>query len=231
MSVMVTIMENAQKSGRKYLNEIESKQLLKAAGVSTTDTRLATSRDEAVALAREIGFPAVLKIVSPDIVHKSDIGGVKLGLGDESAVVKAYDEMMAAANSKQPGSKIEGVSVQNMATPGIEVIVGVSRDPQFGPVLMFGIGGILVELLKDVSFRIAPITRRDANEMIKEIKGFPLLEGYRGSEQANIEALEDILLKVSELAANTPEIKEMDLNPVFARRDDAIAVDARIILG
>ena len=231
MSAIGTIIENAQKSGRTYLNEVESKQLLKEAGVPVTDTRLAKSHDEAIAFAKEIGFPVALKIVSTDIVHKSDIGGVKLGLGEGAAVGKAYDEIMAAAKAKQPSSKIDGVSVQNMAKPGVEVIIGVSKDPQFGSVLMFGIGGTLVELLKDVSFRIVPITRRDAHEMIKDIKAFPLLEGYRGSEPTNIQALEEILLKVSELAAKTPQIKEMDLNPIFARRDDAIAVDARIILG
>jgi acyl-CoA synthetase (NDP forming) len=221
---MATIIEKAQKSGRKYLNEIESKQLLKEAGVPTTDTRLAISRNEAIAFAKQIGFPVVLKIISADIVHKSDIGGVKLELGDGASVGKAYDEMMATVKAKQPSAKIDGVSVQNMARPGVEVIIVVSRDRQFGPVLMFGMGGILVELLKDVSFRIVPITRHDAHEMIREMKSFPLLEGYRGSEPASIEALEDMLLKVSELAARTPEIKELDLNPVFARRDDAIAV-------
>ena len=230
MSAIATIIEKAQKSGRKYLNEIESKQLLKEAGVTTTDTRLAKSRDEAIAFAKAIGFPVVLKIISPDIIHKSDIGGVKLGLGDGATVGKAYDEIMAAGKSRQPSAKIDGVSVQNMAEPGVEVIIGVSRDQQFGPVLMFGMGGILVELLKDVSFRIVPITRYDAHEMIREMKSFPLLEGYRGSEPASIEALEDVLLKVSELAAKTPQIKEMDLNPVCARRDDAIAVDARSVL-
>jgi len=230
LSTMATIIENAKKSGRRYLNEIESKQLLKEAGVPTTDTRLAKSRDEAIALAKEIGFPVVLKIVSPDIVHKSDIGGVKLELGDGTAVGMAYDEIIGTVRSKQPGVKIDGASVQTMAKPGVEVIIGVSKDRQFGPVLMFGMGGILVELLKDVSFRIVPITRHDAQEMIREMKSFPLLEGYRGSEPASIKSLEDMLLKVSELAAKTPEIKEMDLNPVFARRNDAIAVDARIIL-
>ena len=227
---MLTIIENAQNSGRKYLNEIESKQLLKEAGVSTSDTRLATSRAEAIALALDIGFPVVLKIVSQDIVHKSDIGGVKLGLGNAAAVGKAYDEIMGVTKAKQPSSKIDGASVQNMAKPGVEVIIGMSKDPQFGPVLMFGIGGILVELLKDVSFRVVPITQRDARDMIKEIKSFPLLEGYRGSEPANIKALEDILLKISAFVAKTPEIKEMDINPIFARWDNAIAVDARIIL-
>ena len=220
----------AQRQGRKLLNEIESKQVLKAAGVPTTDTRLARSREEATALAKEIGFPVVLKIMSADIVHKTDVGGVKLGLGGEATVGKAFDEILAAVKARHPGSEIDGVSVQAMASPGVEVIIGVSRDQQFGPVLMFGIGGTLVELLKDVSFRIAPITRRDAKEMIREIRGFPMLDGYRGSAPANLQALEDILLKISELAAGTPQIGQMDLNPVFARLDDAVAVDARIIL-
>lgn len=230
MTLSAAIIENAQKSGRKYLNEIESKQLLKEADIPVTETRLARSKEEAVAVAKELGFPVVLKIVSPDIIHKSDIGGVKVNVADEGQVGKAYDEIMAAVKAKMVGAKVEGVSVQNMAKPGVEVIIGMSKDPQFGPVLMFGIGGILVELLKDVSFRIVPITRRDANEMISDIKGYPLLTGYRGSEPANIKALEDILLKLSDLADKTPQIKELDLNPVFARKDDAVAVDARIIL-
>ena len=224
------IIEQAQKSGRKFLNEVESKQLFKDAGIPVTDTRLAKSRDEAMAVAKEIGFPVVLKVISPDIIHKSDIGGVKVNLADAWQTGKAYADSMGAVKAKQPDARVEGVSVQSMAAPGVEVIIGMSKDPQFGPVLMFGIGGILVELLKDVSFRIVPITRRDANQMISEIKGYPLLTGYRGAEPADIKALEDILLKISELADKTPEIKEMDINPVFARRDDAIAVDARIIL-
>lgn len=224
------IIEQAQKSGRKFLNEVESKQLLKDAGIPVTDTRLAKSRIEAIALAREIGFPVVLKVISPDIVHKSDVGGVKVNLADEAQVGSAYDEILRAVGKRQVGARIEGVSVQTMAKPGVEVIIGMSKDPQFGPVLMFGIGGILVELLKDVSFRIVPITRRDANQMISEIKGYPLLTGYRGAEPADIKALEDILLKISELVDKTPEIKEMDLNPVFARADGAVAVDARVIL-
>ncbi len=230
MPSVPTIIENARKSGRKYLNEIESKQLLKEAGVSTTDTRLATTREGAVAIAREIGFPVALKIVSPEIVHKSDVGGVKVGLHDDAAVGKAYDDIMAAVNARQPGARIDGVAVQNMARPGVEVIVGMSKDPQFGPVIMFGIGGILVELLKDVSFRIVPITAHDAAEMIREIKGFPLLDGYRGAEPANLGALEEALLKISEFVLKTPEIKEMDINPIFARKDGVTAADARIIL-
>ncbi|KPJ52596.1 MAG: acetyl-CoA synthetase, partial [Dehalococcoidia bacterium DG_18] len=130
----------------------------------------------------------------------------------------------------RPSAKIQGVSVQPMARPATEVIIGMSKDPQFGPVLMFGLGGILVEILKDISFRIVPLTGRDANEMIREIKGYPVLEGYRGQEPANIAVLEQLLLKVSEFVESKPEIKELDINPIFAYRDSALAIDARVIL-
>jgi acyl-CoA synthetase (NDP forming) len=171
-----------------------------------------------------------LKIASPDITHKSDVGGVKVGLKDTAEVSKAYKEIMDSVKQKCPSARIDGVSVQNMARPGIEIIIGMTRDPQFGPVLMFGLGGVWVEVLKDVSFRIVPLTRNDAVSMIKEIRGAKLLEGYRNSEPANTAILEEILLKLSDFLENTPEIKEMDLNPVFAYKDGAIAVDARIVL-
>jgi acyl-CoA synthetase (NDP forming) len=137
---------------------------------------------------------------------------------------------MASVRPKYPGAKIDGVSVQDMARPGTEIIIGMFKDPQFGPVIMFGLGGIFVEVLKDVSFRISPIVRRDAAEMIAEIKGYALLQGYRGHEPAHIPSLEDILLKVSDFVEKTPGIKEIDLNPVFAYKDSAVAVDARIVL-
>jgi acyl-CoA synthetase (NDP forming) len=172
----------------------------------------------------------VLKIASADIIHKSDAGGVKVGLKNKREVEKAYGEIMKAAKGKFPKAKIEGAAVQKMARPGTEVIVGTFKDAQFGPVIMFGLGGIFVEVLKDVSFRIVPIERRDAAEMIKEIKGYPLLKGYRGMEPASLPALEDILLKVSDLVAKTPEIKELDINPIIAYKDSAVAVDARIVL-
>ncbi|MDO8670659.1 MAG: acetate--CoA ligase family protein [Dehalococcoidia bacterium] len=216
--------------GRKNLTEVEAKQILRAAGVNVAETRLAKTKAEAVSIARELGFPIVLKVVSPQILHKSDIGGVKLNLLDADGVAAAYDAIMAAVAERQPEATVDGVAVQQMARVGIEVIVGVSKDEKFGPVLMFGLGGIFVEIMKDVSFRLVPITRRDARQMVKEIKGHPLLEGYRGQEPANIEMLEDILLKVSDLAEQHQEIKEMDLNPIFAYRDGAIVVDARIIL-
>ena len=172
----------------------------------------------------------VLKVSTADILHKSDSGGVKLGLANEDEVAHAYEEIMASVKRNQPDANIDGISVQEMARPGIEVIIGMSKDPQFGPVLMFGLGGILVEVLKDVSFRIVPLVRRDASEMIRELKGYPILEGYRGQEPANIEVLENLLLKVSDFVDVRSEIKEMDINPIFAYSDGALAVDARIIL-
>ena len=225
-----SIIEKVRKESRTMLTEIEAKKLLKNAGIGVVDTRLATSKTEAVALAKEMGLPVVMKIASADVVHKSDAGGVKLGLKTAAQVGKAYDDIMKSIKAAFPKAKIEGVSVQPMAHTGVEVIIGMSKDAQFGPVLMFGLGGVLVEILKDVSFRIVPLVKRDAKEMIREIKGFPLLEGYRGSEPVDIENLENMLLKVSEFVDKTPEIKELDLNPIFAYKDGAIAVDARVIL-
>lgn len=224
------IISNATKEGRTVLTEIESKQLLKEVGISTTEIKLAASEKEAVDLSQKMGFPVVLKIASPDISHKSDAGGVKVGLKNKDEVAVAYKDIMNSVKQKFPQAKIEGVSVQNMARPGTEVIIGMTKDAQFGPVLMFGLGGVWVEVLKDVAFRIVPLTRRDAGEMIHEIKGYPLLEGYRGSEPANITVLEDLLLKISDFMEKTPEIKEMDLNPIFAYKDGAVAVDARVVL-
>jgi len=225
-----SIFEQVKKEGRVILTEFESKKILKQAGISVVETRLAKTQKEAVSLSQKIGFPIALKIVSPDVVHKSDSGGVKLSLNNVSDVKKAYDEILKKVKKQYPDAVIHGVSVQKMVRPGTEVIVGSSKDPQFGPVIMFGLGGIFVELLKDVSFRIIPLERRDALEMIKEIKGYPLLEGYRGKEPANISALVDIILKISKLIDENPHIKELELNPIFVYRDKAVGVDARIIL-
>ena len=224
-------MAHSQVSNQpRLLTEVESKGLLTQWGIPVIETRLARSKKEAISLSKEMGFPVVMKISSPDIVHKSDAGGVKLGLDNATQVGKAYTEMMSSMKEKYPRAQIQGVSVQKMAPSGVEVIVGMSKDAQFGPVLMFGLGGVLVEVLKDVSFRIVPLTRRDASEMIKEIKGYPILQGYRGAEPADIGALEELIVKVSEFVEQNPQIKEIDLNPIFAYKDKAIAVDARIIL-
>jgi len=215
---------------QNLLTEVESKELLKKAGIPVVEAKLARSKKEAVSISKEMGFPVVLKISSSDVVHKSDSGGVKLGLANAAQVGKAYSEIISSVKQAYPEAQIQGVSVQPMAPPGVEVIAGMSKDPQFGPVLMFGLGGILVEVLKDVSFRIVPVTERDAREMIREIKGYPILEGYRGQKPASIPALERLIVNLSQFVEKNPQIKELDLNPVFAYSDKAVAVDARIIL-
>lgn len=220
----------AQGEGRAVLTEVESKEFIKASGIPLVQARLATSQREAVAIAAELGYPVALKIVSPDIVHKSDIGGVRLGLRNGTEVRRAYREMLAAVRKANAVADIHGVSVQPMAPPGIEVILGMTKDPQFGPVLMFGLGGVMVEVLKDVAFRLVPLSRHDARQMVREIRGYPILKGYRGHEPVDEGALEDSLLKLSTFVETHPEIKELDLNPVFAYRNGVVAVDARVIL-
>ncbi len=224
------ILEQVRQEKRTQLTEIESKDLLKQAGIPVVEARLARTKAQAISLSRQIGFPVVLKIVSPDVIHKSDSGGVKLGLSNATQVSKAYSEILSSVKQHYPNARIHGISVQKMVRPGIEVIIGMTKDAQFGPVIMFGLGGILVEVLKDVAFRIVPLTKRDAREMIREIKGYPLLQGYRGQEPADIAFLEELLLKVSDFVEQTPQIKELDLNPVFAYKNGAVAVDARVIL-
>ncbi|MBI4235833.1 MAG: acetate--CoA ligase family protein [Chloroflexi bacterium] len=231
VTTLTDVVRQAQAEGRTVLTEEESKALLSQAGVRVTETRLAISKARAVALAKETGYPVVLKIASPDITHKSDVGGVRLNLATAAAVRRAYDEIVASARAKAPGAHIQGVTVQPMApSGGVEVIVGMSRDRQFGPVLMFGLGGVAVEVLQDVAFRIVPLTRRDAREMVQEIKGYGLLTGFRSTPPVDLKALEELLLRVSDLAERTPGLAEMDLNPVMAYSDGTIAVDARMVL-
>ena len=213
------IIEAARAQGRTLLNEVEAKTILAEAGVPVTPTKLATSPDEAVTVAAEMGYPVALKVVSEAITHKSDIGGVELNLADEAAVRSAFDRIAAAAEAAAPGATVNGVSVQPMARAGTEVIMGMTMDQQFGPVLMFGLGGVMVEVLKDVAFRVVPLEPRDAKQMLREIQGFPVLDGYRGSDPADLDTLESILLKLSAFAEANPEVNELDLNPVFAYAD------------
>jgi acyl-CoA synthetase (NDP forming) len=227
---MHPIIEQARNERRVVLTEIESKEMLGQAGINVVPTKLAASRSEAVVMSRQLGFPAALKIASPDIVHKSDAGGVKLGLETPEQVEQAYDDILRNVRQKYPQAIVHGISVQKMALPGIEVIIGINRDAQFGPVLMFGLGGIWVEVLQDVSLRVTPVTRRDAGEMIKEIKGYRMLTGYRDQSPADLSELEDMLLAVSDFAVKYPMVKELDLNPVIASPEDAVAVDARVVL-
>jgi acyl-CoA synthetase (NDP forming) len=231
---MVTLADaiaRARAEDRAVLTEIESKQALAAAGIPVVEATLAATADAAVDAAKQAGYPVVLKIVSPEVTHKSDAGGVKVGLAGEASVRAAFNEIIAAVKERQPQARIDGVAVQKMAPAGTEVIVGLSKDPQFGHVLMFGLGGVFVEVLKDVAFRIVPLEERDARQMIDEIKGRAVLDGVRGGEAASIDALAELLLKVSAFAEANPQIDELDLNPVFAYADGALAVDARIVIG
>jgi len=224
------LIAHARQQGRTLLTELESKQVLHDLGIPTILGQLTTSEEDAVRAAEALGYPVVLKIASPDIIHKSDVGGVILHLQDGEAVRQAFHAIQYSVMAHAPGARVDGIIVQPMATPGLEVIVGMSKDATFGPVLMFGLGGILVEVLKDVAFRIVPLSQRDATEMIREIKGLPLLAGYRGAAPADLEALEHILLTLSAFVAATPEVKEIDLNPIYAYAQGALAVDARVVL-
>ncbi|MDD5712055.1 MAG: GNAT family N-acetyltransferase [Smithellaceae bacterium] len=219
------IIDAALTKGRSYLFEPEAKEILEGYGIRTTGGLVASSEDEAAAFGRSIGYPVVLKIVSTEVVHKTDAGGVKLNITDEENLRRAYREIIAGFQN----CMIEGITVQKMAPQGIEAIIGVARDPSFGPVLMFGLGGIFVEVLKDVTFRVLPVTADDVSAMIGEIKGYALLEGRRGIS-ADIAALKDLLLRVSHLVMEHPEIRELDLNPVFLYPEGNVACDARIFL-
>ncbi|MFW9999517.1 MAG: acetate--CoA ligase family protein [Candidatus Hodarchaeota archaeon] len=220
------VLKTKFESGKTVLTEFESKELLQEIGIPIPSQKLTTSKEETLTAIEEIGFPIVLKLMAEDVVHKSDTGAVKLNLKTKEDAENAYNELI-----KIPSQKEKKISVQKMADePITELIIGMTTDPQFGPALMFGIGGILVELLEDVSFRIAPITEYDAKEMIHEIKGFPILDGYRGKPKADLDAIVQVLLKISDLVVEHEEINEMDLNPVFIYDKGLICVDARIIL-
>ena len=223
-------IDRARGESRTLLSEVEAKAALAEAGVPVTATSLAQTREEAAAQAEAISYPVALKVVSPNVAHKSDVGGVVLGLESHEEVAEGYDEIIRSVQAAQPSAIIEGVSVQEMASPGVEVIVGVTTDPQFGPVMMFGLGGIMVEVLGDVAFRLAPLGEGDARDMIDEIQGRQVLDGVRGQPPVDVGAIAAMLDQVSQFAAEHPEVAELDLNPVIASPEGAIAVDARIVL-
>jgi len=220
----------AYKEGRKFLLETEAKTVCMEYGIPATKFQLAKNEAEAVKFAEEIGYPIVLKIVSPDIIHKSDVGGVIVSLKTEKDVRNGYKQILRNVKKHKADAKIVGILVQEMAPSSTEVIVGAIKDPQFGPAVMFGLGGIFVEVLKDVTFRVAPITVDEAREMITEVKAYPLLKGYRNLPPADIEAIVKILLNTSRLVMEHQEIKELDLNPIMVYEKGAKTVDARIIL-
>jgi len=226
------IFDQVRADGRQTIGDAEARDIMKAYGIRIPASELATTADEAVDFAEEIGYPVVMKIASPDILHKTDIGGVKLGISDASEVRDAFDLLVYRATRYMPDAEIWGCLVQEMVRGGKEVIVGMNCDPQFGPLMMFGLGGIYVEALKDVTFRIAPFSRREAEEMITEIRAYSLLRGVRGEKTSDIEAIVDTLLRLSQLVTDFPDIMEMDINPlmVFEEGRGVVGVDMRLVL-
>jgi succinyl-CoA synthetase beta subunit len=213
----------------RHVGELATKNALRHAGIPTVTTVLAQGRDDAVRIAGELGYPVAFKIASPDIVHKSDVGGVRLGIGTPSEASARYDELLSEVERRAPHARIEGVTVQSMAPPGgLELVIGARQDPQFGPVVMFGLGGVLVEVLADVTLGVAPLTTHDCTEMVRRIKGFPLLTGYRGRPAANVREIEKLIMKVSDFVVGRPDLEELDLNPLLAYPDGNLVVDARM---
>ncbi|MCZ7398948.1 MAG: acetate--CoA ligase family protein [Candidatus Methanoperedens sp.] len=212
----------------KILTEHEAKKLLAKYGVPVTEERIAGSADEAYDIAMELGMPVAMKISSPEIPHKSDVGGVVLNV-KEDEVKTTYAEIIARIKKAVPGASIEGILVQQMAPPGHEIIVGLKKDAQFGHALMFGLGGIFVEVYKDVTFRVVPIDNSDALSMIAEIKGYPILKGIRGRMPADIDAIARVLVSVSDMAEKE-NIIELDINPLIVSESGAVAVDARAMV-
>ena len=224
------IIERHQRRGIRDIGEMESKEILEAYGFETPKGSIATTADQAANIATQLGYPVVLKIWSPDIIHKSDVGGVRLNLRTPQDVRDAFDLMMLRVPRKAPDADILGVLVQEMCTKGQEVILGMNRDPQFGPMLMFGMGGIYVEVLKDVAFYLAPLTAEEAKEMLMKTRTYGLLKGARGKEGLDIDVIAQGLQRLSQLVTEFPQIQEMDINPyvVGPAGTPPIAVDARI---
>jgi acetyltransferase len=226
------VLDKAMKEGRSFLPEPEAHEILKAYGFPILKSKLAKDENEALEAAESIGYPVVLKIVSPDILHKFDVGGVRLGIKSAVELKGAYKALMKDVKKAQPGAKITGAFVQAMAEPGKEIIIGMNRDPRFGPLLMFGLGGIYVEVLKDVSFRLAPIRELSAYHMIEQIKGYKMLESFRGEPPSDIPSIAECLMRLSQLVMDFPEIIELDVNPLFVYQEGrgARVIDARILL-
>ncbi|MHA1409745.1 MAG: acetate--CoA ligase family protein [Candidatus Odinarchaeia archaeon] len=226
------IINNAIKEKRDFLMEYESKLILKHIDVPFPNFIIAKNEREAVDAAEKLGYPVVLKIVSPNILHKTEYGGVILNIKNKKEVAKSYRELINNVKGHSQSIEIEGVMVYKMAPPGIlELIVGVSFDTQFAHNIMVGLGGVFVELFKDVSIRLIPITNKDAEEMLKELKSYPILMGYRNNPKSDITAIKKLLLKISDLIVENPEIKEIDLNPVIVYGKGLAVVDARMFIG
>jgi len=222
-----------RQAGRLQLIEIKALEALRHYGFPLVPYSLAASADEAAGAAEKIGYPVVMKICGPKILHKTDVGGVRLNLKDADTVRQAYDAMIASVRSKM-GQEVEiwGVLIQKMLPPGKEIILGVTRDPRFGPLLMFGLGGIYTEALRDVAFRLAPIRKNVAGEMVTSIRSYRLLQGVRGEAPSDTAAIAECLMRLSQFVTENPDVKELDVNPliVYARGSGAMVADARIIL-
>jgi acyl-CoA synthetase (NDP forming) len=223
------VFEKARKEKRSILTEPESHQILKFYKIPMVEGKVVKTFEQADDFADEVGYPLVLKIVSKDITHKTDVGGVILDVKSEHELKTKMREIILNVKKKKKNVRINGIFVQKMVKDGVEVIIGGKEDNTFGKVILFGMGGIYTELFEDTSFRVVPITRKDAVQMIEETKIYKLLKGFRGSKPADIKALADVLVKVSKMLEENQEIKELDLNPVFARHDGTITVDARIV--
>lgn len=230
-SAVNALFKKVKREKRNNLLETESRELLSEYGIPLPEAMFADGAEKAIDVGKKIGFPQAMKIVSPDIIHKSDAGGIKLNLQGEAEVHKAFDEIVGNAKKVAARDKILGVLISPMVAQGQECIIGMIRDRQFGPVIMFGLGGIFVEVLKDVSFRVAPLADEDIDEMIEEIKGYKILAGIRGEKPKDIDAIKDILAKLSQIAVENPGINEIDLNPVIVHEKGASIVDSRVILG
>jgi acyl-CoA synthetase (NDP forming) len=212
------------------LSETESKAVLAAYGVRVPDEAIASDPDAAAAAAKRIGFPVALKISSKDILHKTEVGGIRLGVSSEEAARVATREILASSRKHKPEARIDGVSVQQMLTGGGEIVIGVKRDPQFGPLIAVGMGGVLVELLQDAAVRLAPVSDRSARAMVESLKGYKLLKGYRGAEGVDLNSLVDVICRVSELADDLKDlIEEIDVNPVIVSATGAVAADALVV--
>jgi acetyl-CoA synthetase (ADP-forming) len=224
------IFKAAKAGGRDFLYEHEAKKLCSLYGLPVTKIKVTSTEEEALDAAKEIGYPVVLKIVSPQVLHKSDVGGVLVDITNEDDVRHGFRKIIENVKANVSNAEITGILVQEMAPRGTEIIVGSTIDPTFGPTIMFGLGGIFVEVLKDVSFRLVPIDKMEAEEMIKEIKAYRVLEGIRGKPPVDQAAIVDILLATSKMLLQCPEIKELDMNPVLVYEKEAKIVDARVIL-
>ncbi len=228
-----TAIDRARAAGVTVLPEYAARQLLAAYGIRFPESALATTVDEARAAARRIGYPVVLKVASPDIAHKTDVGGVAVGLADDAALAAAWARLDRSVRTRAPRARVAGYEVEAQVSGGKEVLLGVQRDPRFGPIIVFGLGGIYVEVLRDVTFRLAPLRTASARNMIESVRAFPLLRGVRGEPPSDLAALAEAIERVSQLAVELPEVVELDLNPLVVRSDGdgVVAVDARVVLG